>query len=145
MRVLLQRVSEASVTVAGDRIAAIGPGLLALVGVQQGDTEAAADWLAAKTVALRVFADAGGAMNLSVLETGGAVLVVSQFTLAADVARGRRPGFSGAAAPQQALALYERYLTRVRAGGATVASGRFGADMQVALVNDGPATFLLER
>jgi D-aminoacyl-tRNA deacylase len=145
MKALLQRVERASVTVGGETIAAIGTGLLVLLGVEQADTADAADWLAAKTLALRIFPDADKPMNRSVQDVGGAVLVVSQFTLAADTSRGNRPGFSTAAAPDQAERLYEDYVAALRSRHSQVATGRFGADMQVALVNDGPVTFLLER
>ena len=144
MRVLLQRVREAAVYVAGDRVAAIGPGLLAFVGVQADDTEVAAVWLADKTLNLRIFADDDKPMNQSVLDVGGEVLVVSQFTLAADTTRGRRPGFSTAAAPAEAERLYEFFVAELRKS-APIHTGVFGADMQVSLVNDGPVTFLLER
>ncbi len=145
MKALLQRVSEASVSVAGERIAAIGPGLLVLLGVEPGDGAGQSDWLAAKTLALRIFPDADKPMNRSVVDIGGEVLVVSQFTLAADASRGNRPGFSSAAPPTLAEPMYEDFVARLRASYARVATGRFGADMQVALVNDGPVTLLLER
>jgi D-aminoacyl-tRNA deacylase len=145
MKALLQRVAEASVTVAGEKIAAIGPGLLVLLGVEQADAPAAADWLAAKTLALRIFPDVDKPMNRSVQDHGGEVLVVSQFTLAADTSRGNRPGFSTAAPPEQAEHLYQSYVAALRSRYPKIATGRFGADMQVALVNDGPVTFLLER
>ena len=144
MRVLLQRVSEARVTVGDELVGEIGPGLLALVGVAQGDTDEAARWLADKTLGLRIFADADQQMNRSVVDVGGAILAVSQFTLAADVSRGRRPSFTTAAPPQEAERLYEGFVTALRET-VDVATGRFGADMRVALVNDGPVTFLLER
>jgi len=143
VRALLQRVTEASVTVDGARIAAIGPGLLIFVGVFAQDTATEAAKLADRCVDLRIFADAAKPMNRSVIDVAGEVLVVSQFTLAANTTNGRRPSFDSAAPPQQANALYEAFVARIgeRAGG--VATGRFGADMQVALVNDGPVTFLL--
>lgn len=144
MRALLQRVTRASVTVADEEIAAIGPGLLVFVGVQRDDAEAQARRLAERTVAARIFADGQHAMNRSVRDVGGAVLAVSQFTLAADTRRGNRPGFSTAAAPDVARPLYECFVRAVEEGGVSVRTGRFGADMQVALVNDGPVTFLLE-
>lgn len=144
MRALLQRVTRASVTVSGEEIAAIGPGLLVFVGVQRDDAEAQARRLAERTVAARVFADEQRAMNRSVRDVGGAVLAVSQFTLAADTRRGNRPGFATAAVPDIALPLYECYVYAVADSGVPVRTGRFGADMQVALVNDGPVTFLLE-
>lgn len=145
MRALLQRVTRATVTVAGVEIAAIGPGLLVFVGVQRNDGEAQARRLAGRTVAARVFADEKRAMNRSVLDVGGSMLAVSQFTLAADTRRGNRPGFSTAAAPEAALPLYECYVRAAQESGVAVYTGEFGADMQVALVNDGPVTILLEE
>ncbi|MBC7542944.1 MAG: D-tyrosyl-tRNA(Tyr) deacylase [Candidatus Sericytochromatia bacterium] len=145
MRVLLQRVSEASVTVDGAIVGAIGRGYLLLIGVGQGDTAKEADWLADKVVGLRLFADAEGKMNLALGDVGGSVLAVSQFTLYADCARGRRPSFVGAAPPDQGKALYESFVAAVRSCGVTVATGIFQADMAVALVNDGPVTIMLER
>lgn len=145
MRALLQRVTQASVTVGGERVASIGPGLLVLLGVASGDGVDQAVWLAGKTLDLRIFADAHRPMNASVMEVSGAILVVSQFTLAADTRRGNRPGFSTAAPPDLAEPLYERYVAELRSRCADVQTGRFGADMQVSLVNDGPVTILLER
>ena len=145
MKVLLQRVARASVRVDSREIAGIGVGLLAFVGVLPADGDAEAQWLADKTLGLRIFADGLKPMNRSVAEVGGAVLVVSQFTLAADVRKGKRPSFSNAAPPDQAKRLYELYADRLRAAGLEVQTGRFGANMQVALVNDGPVTFLLEK
>lgn len=144
MKVLLQRVSEASVEVAGECVASIGAGLLALVGVAPGDGEQQLQWLADKTLGLRIFPDEAKPMNLSVTDVSGELLVVSQFTLAADTSRGRRPGFSGAAAPQHAEAVYDRFVEVLR-DTMPVQTGVFGADMQVSLINDGPVTFLLER
>jgi D-tyrosyl-tRNA(Tyr) deacylase len=145
VRVLLQRVSRASVSVEGATVAAIGPGLLALVGVGHGDDEATADGLAAKVAELRIFADEAGRTNRSILEVGGAALVVSQFTLYADTSRGRRPGFTGAAPGPRADALYRRFADRLRAAGvADVQTGRFGEVMAVELVNDGPFTIWLD-
>ncbi len=144
MRVLLQRVREASVEIDGQQTAVIGRGLLAFVGVADGDTEEAAAWLADKTLGLRIFPDEDKPMNQSVIDVQGELLVVSQFTLAADTSRGRRPGFSTAAAPEEAERLYERYVTELEKT-LPVQTGVFGADMQVSLVNDGPVTFLLER
>ncbi len=144
MRVLLQRVSEAAVRVDGREVAAIGQGLLALVGVARGDDEARASWLAEKTLGLRIFPDDDKPMNRSVADIGGEILVVSQFTLAADTSRGRRPGFSSAAEPAEAERLYEFFLAELRRS-MPIQSGVFGADMKVSLVNDGPVTFLLER
>ncbi len=146
MRALLQRVKEASVTVAGERISGIGPGLLLLVGVAQGDGEPEADWLAEKIAGLRVMADEEGKMNRSVRDVGGAALAVSQFTLLADTRRGKRPSFVGAAPPEEAARLFDYFCERLRAAGVDpVETGRFGAMMDVALVNDGPVTILLER
>jgi D-aminoacyl-tRNA deacylase len=145
MRILLQRVSSASVTI-GDRVAgAIGSGFLLLVGFTHTDTAAEVQWLADKVVGLRLFNDAEGKMNCDLAAVGGAVLVVSQFTLYGDAAKGRRPSFIDAARPDVAIPLYEAFLAALRAAGPTVASGEFGADMQVALVNDGPVTLMLER
>ena len=145
MRALLQRVSEASVRVDGQAVGAIDSGLLVFLGVYPNDSEAELEWMADKILGLRIFADAGKAMNRSVVDVGGGVLVVSQFTLAADLSRGKRPGFSTAAPPEIAEPLYLRFLEMLRARHQPVAAGVFGADMQVALVNDGPVTFLLER
>lgn len=145
MRVLLQRVAGASVTVESSVVAEIGPGLLAFVGVFPEDGPAQVDWLVEKTLGLRIFPDEHKPMNRSVLDVGGSILVVSQFTLAGNTNRGRRPGFSGAAPPEQAERLYEAYADGLRNRCPDVHTGRFGAYMQVALVNDGPATFLLER
>lgn len=144
MRALLQRVTEASVTVDGEVIGEIGSGLLILICAMQGDTKAEADKLAAKIGKLRIFHDDAGKMNRSVLDAGGAALVVSQFTLAADTRRGNRPGFSTAASPDEGKALYEYFAAQVAAQGLTVATGRFGADMKVALVNDGPVTIWMD-
>lgn len=144
MRALIQRVREARVTV-GDRVTGeIGPGLLVLICAMQGDTEAEADRLAAKIARLRIFKDDAGKMNLSVSDAGGAALVVSQFTLAADTSRGNRPGFSATAAPDEGRRLYEYFSDRLRAEGLVVANGEFGADMDVALVNQGPVTIWME-
>lgn len=144
MRAVVQRVSEASVEVAGAVVGQIGAGFAVLVGVKQDDTEADARYLAEKTAHLRVFSDAGGRMNLSLLEQGGGVLVVSQFTLYGDVRRGRRPSYAEAAAPDRAEALYHRYCDLLRAAGLTVQTGQFGAMMTVRLVGDGPVTILLD-
>jgi D-tyrosyl-tRNA(Tyr) deacylase len=137
-------VSEAAVRVDGDVIGEIGPGLLLLVCAMQGDSEAQAEALAAKIAKLRIFKDAAGKMNLALKDTGGAALVVSQFTLAADTSRGNRPGFSTAAAPAEGARLYEYFAERMRGEGIEVAQGRFGADMKVSLVNDGPVTIWLD-
>ena len=143
MRALLQRVSRASVAVDGTVTGEIGPGLLILICAMQGDTEAQADKLAAKIAKLRIFKDAAGKMNLSIREIGGAALIVSQFTLAADL-RGNRPGFSYAAAPDTGLALYHHFTTRIADEGIPVACGIFGADMDVSLNNDGPVTIWID-
>ena len=144
MIALIQRVSKASVAVAGERIGAIGPGLLALVAVRPADDEPAADRLLARLLGYRVFGDAEGRMNLSLADTGGGLLLVPQFTLAADTRKGTRPGFSTAAPPEQARRLFDFLCQRARAAHPDVATGRFGADMQVSLVNDGPVTFWLQ-
>ncbi|WP_343502908.1 D-aminoacyl-tRNA deacylase [Alloyangia pacifica] len=144
MRALIQRVSEASVTVEGAVVGEIGPGLLILICAMQGDTEAQADKLAAKIAKLRIFRDDEWRMNRSVLDTGGAALVISQFTLAADTQRGNRPGFSTAATPAEGERLYEYFAGRVAAQGIATATGRFGADMKVALLNDGPVTIWMD-
>jgi D-tyrosyl-tRNA(Tyr) deacylase len=146
LRIVLQRVNEASVTVAGERISGIGQGLLLLVGVAHGDGEPEADWLAEKIAGLRIMADEEGKMNRSVKDTGGAVLAVSQFTLLADTRKGRRPSFIGAAPPEEATRLFGYFCKRLRAAGVDqVETGRFRAMMDVALVNDGPVTIVLER
>jgi len=144
VRALVQRVSEAAVRVDGETLGEIGPGLLILVCAMQGDSEAEAEALAAKIAKLRVFKDEAGKMNLALKDTGGAALVVSQFTLAADTSRGNRPGFSTAAAPAEGERLYEYFSERMRGEGIETAMGRFGADMKVSLVNDGPVTIWLE-
>ena len=145
MRAVLQRVSRARVTVGDETTGAIGPGLLVLLGVAPSDTPEQARWLAEKVANLRAFADAEGKMNLSVQDVGGSVLVVSQFTLYGDAAKGRRPSFIGAAGPELAIPLYEAFITAVKAQGIPTATGRFGAMMQVELVNDGPVTLILDR
>lgn len=144
MRALIQRVSEADVSVAGETVGRIGRGLLVLVCAMQGDTEAAAEKLAARVARLRIFRDAADKMNLSVRDVAGAALVVSQFTLAADTRSGNRPGFSTAAPPDQGEALYLRFAAALRTEGVPVETGRFGADMRVALVNDGPVTIWMD-
>jgi len=140
MKAWLQRVREASVTVAGERLSEIGPGYLVLLGVAPDDTEEKADFIARRIVELRVFADEAGKVNRSLVDIGGSVIVVSQFTLYADTAHGRRPGFSGAARPELAEPLYERVVARLREtlGAGRVGTGRFGAHMEVRLLNDGP-------
>jgi len=144
MRVLVQRVTRAAVTVEERIVGAIGPGFLALVGVTHGDTVGEARKLAAKTARLRVFDDAAGLMNVSLTDAGGEVLAVSQFTLYGDARKGNRPSFTAAAAPEQGESLYEEYVAALREAGVTVATGVFGAHMQVELLNDGPVTILLE-
>lgn len=141
---LLQRVRSARVTVDGDPVGAIGHGLLALVGVEQGDTPSDAERMAEKTVALRIFSDAAGRFNHSLAEVGGAALVVSQFTLMADTRRGRRPSFTGAAPPELAERLVDTFAAAVGRLGVPVVTGRFRAHMVVALENDGPVTLLLD-
>ncbi len=144
MRALLQRVTQASVTVDGKTIGKIGPGLLILVCAMPNDTEQTAEALAAKTAKLRLFKDDGGKMNLNLAQSGGDALVVSQFTLAADTSRGTRPGFSYAAKPDRARELYEHYAGHLRHLGHHVEAGQFGADMAVDLTNDGPVTIWLD-
>jgi D-tyrosyl-tRNA(Tyr) deacylase len=144
VKAVLQRVVQAHVSVDNEIIGAIGPGILVLLGVEQGDTAQDAAALAKKTAELRLFDDAAGKMNLSVEDTGGQLLVISQFTLAADCRKGRRPGFSRAALPGEAKALYQDYIGQLRGRGLSVATGRFQAMMQVHLVNDGPVTLLLD-
>ena len=145
MRVLLQRVAAASVAVEGSQVSAIGPGLLALVGVRSGDGHEQAAWLADKVANLRIFEDADGKMNRSVLETGGEVLVVSQFTLYGDAHRGRRPSFSEAAPPEVAEPLVEDFIRCLQDASVPTKAGIFRAHMLVSLSNDGPVTILLER
>ena len=144
MRAVLQRVTRARVLVEERATGEIGAGLVVLLGVGQGDTPAAAAYLAEKTAQLRIFNDAQGKMNVSLLESGGAALVVSQFTLYGDVSRGRRPGFDRAAPPAEAKLLYEEYVRCLRATGVRVETGVFQAHMEVELVNDGPVTILLD-
>jgi len=144
VRAVIQRVSEASVTVDQQTVGAIDQGLMVLLGVAQGDTPQEAKALADKTAGLRIFEDDAGKMNQSVEEIGGSLLVVSQFTLLGDCRKGRRPGFTDAAPPELADQLYEEYVAALRSRGVNVATGVFRADMQVALVNDGPVTMLLD-
>jgi len=141
---LIQRVKQASVTVAGDTIGEVGQGLLLLLGVEKDDGEAEADKLLKKVLAYRVFSDADDKMNLSLTDIGGGLLVVSQFTLAAATDKGLRPSFSSAKSPAEAERLYEYFLHQARAAHSVVGCGRFGSDMQVSLVNDGPVTFMLK-
>ncbi len=144
MRALLQRVSEAAVRVDGEVIGQTGPGLLILVCAMDGDSEAQAEALAAKVSKLRIFEDEAGKMNRSVLDVGGSALVVSQFTLAADTSRGNRPGFSTAAHPSVGEPLYEHFSAHLASLGVPVETGRFGADMKVSLINDGPVTIWMD-
>lgn len=145
MRVVLQRVSQATVRI-HDRVAgSIGRGFCLLVGFTHGDTPAQVDWMAEKISSLRLFSDSQGKMNLGLEETGGAVLVISQFTLYGDAVKGRRPSFIDAARPEVAVPLYERFLDVLRGRGLEVAAGEFGADMQVEIHNDGPVTLILDR
>jgi D-aminoacyl-tRNA deacylase len=144
MRIVLQRVLSASVTVAGETVGSIGPGLLVLFGVARNDSERDAISLAEKTLALRIFDDEAGKMNHSLIDIRAELLVVSQFTLYGDTSRGRRPGFDKAAPPELAEHLYHVYLQRLRESGLKVETGRFRTSMQVALINDGPVTFICE-
>jgi D-aminoacyl-tRNA deacylase len=145
MRVVLQRVTKASVTIGGRVAGAIGRGFCLLVGFTHGDTGEQVDWMAEKVAGLRLFSDAEGKMNLGLSDVQGALLVISQFTLYGDTAKGRRPSFIEAARPETAIPLYERFLAALRERGLVVASGEFGADMQVEIHNDGPVTLILER
>ncbi|PXW69038.1 D-tyrosyl-tRNA(Tyr) deacylase [Loktanella sp. PT4BL] len=144
MRALIQRVTQAAVHVDGAEIGAIGPGLLILICAMEGDDAAKSQALAAKISKLRIFTDDAGKMNKSLLDTGGAALIVSQFTLAADTSRGNRPGFSAAAKPDVGRALYEQFIEDMAALGIATATGSFGADMAVSLTNDGPVTIWLD-
>jgi len=144
MRVLLQRIAQAQVSVDGTEIGACTHGLLILICAMQGDTEAQADHLVSKITKLRIFKDDSGKMNKSIIDVNGSALVVSQFTLAADTSRGNRPGFSYAAKPEDGLRLYEYFAKTLAAKGIPVATGKFGADMQVSLVNDGPVTIWMD-
>src|SRR3954468_23811819 len=144
MRAVVQRVSRASVTVDGEIVGQIGKGLLVLLGVAMGDDEAAAEYLAKKVVGLRIFGDESGNMNLAAADVGGAMLVVSQFTLYGDVRRGKRPSFDRAARPEEAKRLYEYFVSQIRAAGLQCETGTFQAMMDVELVNSGPVTILLD-
>jgi D-aminoacyl-tRNA deacylase len=144
MRAVVQRVSRAQVVVAGETIGNIGPGLLVLLGVAPQDTPAEAKWLAEKLVSLRIFADAEGKLNRDLADAGGSMLIVSQFTLYGDCRKGRRPSFIDAAPPTMAIPLYEAFINEVKALGIPTAAGRFGADMKVELVNDGPVTLIVD-
>lgn len=145
MKILVQKVLSASVTVENKVVAQIGAGYLLFVGVEKGDGTAQADYLAKKVTNFRIFTDENDKMNLSLQDVGGEVLAVSQFTLAADLSRGNRPGFDTAAAPQEAEPLYEYFVQKLRENGLKVQTGIFQADMKVALVNDGPCTFILQK
>lgn len=144
MRAVIQRVTRASVSVAGEEIGAITRGLMVLLGAGQGDQDADLYYILDKTLNLRIFSDDQGKMNLSLLDVSGELLVVSQFTLYGDCRKGRRPGFTGAMAPEPAEQMYERFVAEARQRGITVATGRFGADMSVSLINDGPVTIVLD-
>jgi len=144
MRAVIQRVVEAQVSVNGETIGRIGPGLVILLGVVKEDTEREAERLAERILTYRIFEDENGRMNRSVQDAGGQILAVSQFTVVADVAKGTRPSFTPAAPPERARALYERFLDRIASSGLSVETGRFGARMIVSLHNDGPVTFILE-
>lgn len=145
MKIVIQRVTRSAVHVDGEEIAAIARGLLLLVGAEKGDSDGPVRWLAEKILNLRIFPDAVGKMNVSCRDVAGEILVVSQFTLAGDCTRGRRPGFDKAAPPAEAERLYRLLIQELSASKLRVAEGKFGADMQVELVNDGPVTFILER
>jgi len=145
MKIVIQRVTRTAVRVAGEEIAAIASGLLLLVGAEKGDSDESVQWLAEKILNLRIFSDEAGKMNLSCRDVAGEILVVSQFTLAGDCTRGRRPGFGQAAPPDEAERLYRLLIQELSASKLRVVAGKFGADMQVALENDGPVTFILER
>ncbi len=144
MKAVFQRVKSASVAIDGETVGKIGAGVMLLVGVRQGDTEQEAVAMAQKVANLRVFEDEAGKMNRSLLDIGGSALVISQFTLCADISHGRRPSFFDAAAPALAAPLYERVAAELRALGVPVETGRFGADMQVSLINDGPVTICMD-
>ena len=144
MRAVVQRVSRAKVVIEGETVGEIGVGLVVLLGVTHADTPEQAHWLAEKVVGLRIFNDADGKMNRDLIEVGGAMLIVSQFTLYGDCRKGKRPSFIDAAPPPIAIPLYEAFINGVKALGIPVATGRFGADMQVDLVNDGPVTLIVE-
>ena len=145
MKIILQRVTRASVVIKGERIAAISKGLLVLFGVEKHDDEEKVIFLAEKTLNLRVFPDGKGKMNLSCMDICGEILVVSQFTLAGDCSKGRRPGFDNAAPPDVAQLLYQKFVQQISQSRLKIATGKFGVDMQVELINDGPVTFSLER
>jgi D-tyrosyl-tRNA(Tyr) deacylase len=144
MRAVVQRVARANVVIAGDTVGDIGAGLVVLLGIAHPDTPAQAQWLAEKVAGLRIFNDAEGKMNRDLVEVGGAMLIVSQFTLYGDCRKGKRPSFIDAAPPSIAIPLYETFINSVKALGIRVAEGRFGADMKVELVNDGPVTLIVD-
>ena len=145
MRLVIQRCLEASVKIDGELVSSIGKGLIVLVGIEQGDTQADVDWLVGKTAGLRIFDDEAGVMNLSVADTGGEVLAVSQFTLTASTRKGNRPSYIRAAGHELAVPLYESYCEKLSETlGRSVGKGRFGADMKVSLVNDGPVTIIID-
>jgi D-tyrosyl-tRNA(Tyr) deacylase len=145
LRIVLQRVSEASVEVSGETVGAIGKGLLLLAGAEVNDSEDAAQYLADRCLGLRVFEDEAGKMNLSILDIGGQILAVSQFTLSADISRGRRPSFTTAMAPDRAERLFDFFVGELKKSGLVVKTGEFGAKMKVRMTNDGPVTFVLEK
>lgn len=145
MKILVQKVLNASVTVNGQKVSKIKNGLLLFVGVEKGDSESQADYLAKKTANLRIFEDENNKMNLSIIDVKGEILAVSQFTLAADLSRGNRPGFDGAACPEDAKPLYEYFVKQLENYGISVQTGIFQADMKVELLNDGPCTFILQK
>lgn len=145
MRAVVQRVTRAAVHIEGETVGSIGTGLLVLLGITHGDSEREAKWLADKIVGLRIFRDDAGKMNRDLIDAGGAVLVVSQFTLYGDCRKGKRPSFVDAAPPEVAIPLYESFIAAVRSHGVAVETGRFGAMMQVELVNDGPVTLIIDR
>lgn len=144
MKAIIQRVRRSSVTIDGTVVGKIGPGLTLLLGVTESDTENQCDYLAEKAVNLRIFEDDAGKMNRSLLDIGGEMLIISQFTLCADCRKGRRPSFIAAARPEQAVPLYERFVAQVQTQGVQTASGQFGADMLVSIENDGPVTIILD-
>ena len=144
MRAVIQRVSSASVTVSSEITGEIGPGLLVFLGIHHDDGDQEIQWMAEKVSNLRIFEDDAGKMNRSLIDTGGAMLVVSQFTLYGDCRKGRRPGYSAAAPPEHANALYQQFITNIAESGIEIASGKFQAHMDVSLVNDGPVTLLLD-
>ncbi len=145
MKLLLQRVKNANVTVEGKIVGKINQGLLIFIGIAKGDTPQQAEYLARKSANLRIFEDEQGKMNLSVKDIGGSALVISQFTLAGDCTQGNRPGFDNAARPEEAKPLYEYFSAQLKSNGVPIENGIFQADMQVSLINDGPVTFILER